>query len=239
MVSFEMNRWTQGLVIILGSMGATVAVLGAALAWGPHHCKLAFPMVIGCAMGSYEGLAGGMFAASAALFAGWLAWSAVQVQISAEEKRATADRVEVGRVLAVDIDSFAEALAAIWKILESLDQSETPDRAKIEGVVYGIERIADDAWLSTSRKMVTALGWERRRSYEDLFTALENLRPFCDVDDFQVYEALDAARNASSYFEDVQPDSSGYFGGLFRRSPKAWSLGYAIEVQAGVADQGD
>jgi hypothetical protein len=86
------RRYAQGLVIILGSIAVTVAVLGAALAWGPHHCKLAFPMVIGCAMGSYEDLAGGMFAAGAALFAGWLAWSAVQVQISAEEKRAAADK---------------------------------------------------------------------------------------------------------------------------------------------------
>jgi hypothetical protein len=83
-----MNRYVQGLLIALGSMAAIVVVLGSALAWGPHHCKLAFPMVIGCAMGSYEDLSGGIFAASAAIFAGWLAWSAVQVQINAEEKRA-------------------------------------------------------------------------------------------------------------------------------------------------------
>ena len=93
-----MEPWKQGLSIILGSIAATVLVLAGALAWGPHHCKLAFPMVIGCAMGSYESLAGGMFAASAALFAGWLAWSGVQVQVSAEERRANADRVEVERV---------------------------------------------------------------------------------------------------------------------------------------------
>jgi hypothetical protein len=94
----SMEPWKQGLSIILGSIAATVLVLAGALAWGPHHCKLAFPMVIGCAMGSYESLAGGMFAASAALFAGWLAWSGVQVQVSAEERRANADRVEVERV---------------------------------------------------------------------------------------------------------------------------------------------
>ncbi len=105
-----MNRWTQGLVIILGSMAATAAVLAGAVAWGPHHCKLAFPMVIGCAMGSYESLGGGMFAATAALFAGWLAWSAVQVQISAEEKRAAADRVEIENVLQGDLDYMAEGL---------------------------------------------------------------------------------------------------------------------------------
>src|SRR5262249_4275064 len=45
--------------IVLGSIAATVAVLADALAWGPHHCKAAFPMVIGCALGSYESLAAG------------------------------------------------------------------------------------------------------------------------------------------------------------------------------------
>src|SRR6266446_4903092 len=136
-----MNRWTQGLIIIVGSTGATALVLAGALAWGPHHCKLAFPMVIGCAMGSYENLAGGMFAASAALFAGWLAWSAVQIQISAEEKRAAADRVEIEKVLHDDLDYMAEALASIWKILADLDQSPPPAdvlTVRLEGVTYGI-----------------------------------------------------------------------------------------------------
>jgi hypothetical protein len=232
-----MNRWTQGLVIILGSMAATAAVLAGALAWGPHHCKLAFPMVIGCAMGSYEGLAGGMFAASAALFAGWLAWSGVQVQVSAEERRTNADRVEVERVLSNDIDSFAEALAAIWKILGDIDQEAPSDPTKINAVIWGIEQITDDAWLSTSRKMVTALGWERRRNFEALFSALETLGRFRNVDDFDVTDALYAVQSASGYCENLQPACSEYFEGLFRRSPKAWSLGYAIKMQAGVADE--
>jgi len=102
-----MSRFVQGLSIIFGSIVATVAVLAAALAWGPHTCKPAFPMVIGCAMGSYESLAGGMVAAGAALFAGWLAWSAVQVQIAAEEKRASAERDEVEAVLQGDLNNLA------------------------------------------------------------------------------------------------------------------------------------
>lgn len=232
-----MKRWTQGVSIVAGSLAVTAAVLASAVAWGPHHCKIAFPMVIGCAMGSYESLAGGMFAAGAALFAGWLAWSAVQVQINAEEKRATADRVEVERVLADDIDRFAEALSAMWKILENLDKSETHDRTQIDAVIWGIRKIANEAWLSTSRKMVTALGWDRRRRYEDLFASLEGLRRFCNADDFVIYDALDAVREASVDFELLNPACSTYFEGLWRRSPKAWSLGYAIEVQAGVADQ--
>lgn len=121
-------------------------------------------MVIGCAMGNLENLAGGLLAASAALFAGWLAWSAVQVQISAEEKRAAADRVEIEDVLQGDLEYLAPGLAAIWKILEGIDQAFPPPTdvlmVKLEGIVFGIGQITKD--IATMRKMVTALGWERR-----------------------------------------------------------------------------
>jgi hypothetical protein len=119
-----MKRWIQGLCIALGSVIVTVAVLAAALAWGPHYCKPAFPMVIGCALGSYESLAAGIIASAAALIAGWLAWSAIQAQIEAEAKRAVADRVEVEEILKQDIDTFADGLAAIWRILDSFDEDE-------------------------------------------------------------------------------------------------------------------
>jgi len=233
-----MKRWMQGLFIVLGLIIVTVAVLAGALAWGPHHCSLTFPVVIGCALGSYESLAGGMIAAGAALVAGWLAWSAVQLQIDAEEKRAIADRIEVEKVLQGDIDNFAEALAAIWKILEGFDVSIEPEvrRTRLEGVIYGIEEIAKETWLSTSRKMVTSLGWKRRRDYEELFEGIERLGRFRDVDDFDVDMALSAVRNVSVYFELMKSDTAQYFEGLFRRTPKAWTLGYAIEVRAGVND---
>src|SRR5205823_11963745 len=124
------------------------------------------------AIGSYEGLSGGMVAAGAALFAGWLAWSGVQVQIAAEERRAAAEKVESERVVKGDLDNFADALGAIWRILVRLQQKE-PDapeidrenpeiRGKLDGVIYGIEEITKDGWLSSSRKMIAALGWERR-----------------------------------------------------------------------------
>jgi hypothetical protein len=115
-------------------------------------------MVVGCAIGSYETLAGGMIAASAALIAGWLAWSGVQTQIEAEEKQATADRVEVEAVLKDDIDWFAEGLASIWKILETHEEGRPFDQNKVEAINYGIENIAKESWLSTSRRMVSVLG---------------------------------------------------------------------------------
>ncbi len=188
-------------------------------------------------MGNYESLAGGMVAAGAALFAGWLAWSAVQVQIAAEERRAAADRIEVEQVLQGDLDTFAEALGAIWKILERYEQAADPqvNRTKLEGVIYGIEQITKEAWLSSSRQMVTALGWQRRRDYDELFAELERLERYRDINAFNVDEALAAVRRVGIEFQRMCPDTARYFEGRFQRAGKAYSLGYAIEVQEGVA----
>jgi hypothetical protein len=234
----SMSRRVQGMSIVLGSLFVAILVLAAAVAWGPHQCALMFPKIIGCAVGHYEGLTGGILAAGTALFAGWLAWSAVQVQIAAKERRAFAERVEVEKVLQADLNHLAEGLSSIWKILLAIDAppSIPPEDARhlLEGVIYGIEKIANIDWLSTSRQMVEKLGWERRRYYNELFQGIERLEQFRDIDNFDVGEALSAVRSASVYFELLRPDSARFFSGLWRHSPKAWTLGYAIAVHAGL-----
>lgn len=231
-----MTRMAQGICILLCSAGISIAAVAAALAWGPHHCTLVFPKIIGCAFGNYEALTSGLIATSAALFAGWLAWSGVQVQIEAEEKRASADRVEVEALLREDVNSFADALASVWRVLDGLDPEATRiDENKIDAVSYGIDAISKENWLSTSRRMVSVLGWDRRRRYEQLFDGLEGLRQFRTIGN--VWEALNAVRNVGTDFEVVRPETSEYLESLSRRSAKAWTLGYAVAKFAGVEEQ--
>jgi hypothetical protein len=154
-----MTRLGQGICILLCSAAISIAAVAAALASGPHHCALVFPKIIGCALGNYEALTSGLIAASATLFAGWLAWSGVQAQIETEEKRASADRAEVEALLREDLDRFADGLGSIWKLLDGLDLEATKiDQDKIDAVSYGIDAISKANWLSTSRRMVTILG---------------------------------------------------------------------------------
>jgi hypothetical protein len=232
------RRCAQGAGIVLGSVFATILMLAAALAWGPHQCKAAFPMIIGCAMGSYESLAGGMLAAGTALFAGWLAWSAVQIQIATAEKRATAERIEVEAVLQDDLDRLAEGLSSIWKILLAIDMPPplSPDNVGelLEGVRYGIDNIANADWIDTSRTMAQSLGRGRRRYYNWLFEGIERLGQFRNIDNFDAIGALNAVRSVSDYFELLRPETARFFIGLWRRSPKAWTLGYAISVRSGL-----
>jgi len=180
-------------------------------------------MVIGCAMGQYESLAGGLIAASAALFAGWLAWSGVQKQIASEERRAAADREEAEKILQQDTHGIAEALGEIRKILEHFDPKSDP--AKMSGIVRGLELIA--LIVGSGRKMVDVLGWERRRLYEQLFDESERLARFRNPDTFDRNEALMAVRAVSVPLELVR---SG-------RLDKFWTVGHAIEVLAGIANE--
>jgi hypothetical protein len=210
--------------------------LGRCFSVGAASLRSGVPKIIGCTLGNYETLASGLIAASAALFAGWLAWSGVQVQIEAEERRASADRVEVEALLREDVDNFAEVLASIWKVLDSLDlQATNFEQSKIEAVSYGIDAISKENWLSTSRRMVTILGWDRRRRYEQLFDGLEGLRQFRTIGN--AWEALNAVKGVSIDFEVLQPETSEYFKGLFRRGGKAWTLGYAVAKFAGMEEQ--
>jgi hypothetical protein len=187
-------------------------------------------------MGNYETLSGGMVAASAALYAGWLAWSGVQVQIAAEERRASADRIEVKQVLQSDLETFVEALGAIWRLLERVDRREGSDASEnvereLTGVFYGIEQITKQGWLSSSREMATRLGWKRRRDYEQLFAGLERLGQVREGD-FEIFEALAAVRSVSIDFEALRPATARYFEGRFRRAGRAETLGGLIERQA-------
>ncbi len=228
-----MKRSTQALIIVAGSLVVGTIVLASALAWGPHQCKAAFPMVIGCAIGSYENLSGGLIAGAAALVAGWLAWSAVQLQIAAEERRASADRIEVEEILKADVDSFAEGLAGVWQVLEELDPEKPIDQEKSDAVIYGICEIAKPSWISSSRRMIGALGWSRRQLYEALLDELERLRGLTEAPVVDVEETLHTVAAAANYFESVLPDTKTYFEGFFRRSGKAWTIGDTVRTMAG------
>lgn len=238
-----MNRAIQGLLLGAFLIGTTVLALGFALTWGPHQgvCKIAFPMIIGCTVANYEGLSSGLIAADAALFAGWLAWSAVQVQVSAEERRANAERESVEAIFHSEIDRLAEALSAVWRILDGYDEAENDqeiNQRKLSGVSYGVEQITEPVRLTLNRKMVDALRWEDRIRYVEVFNALEGLGRFREVVASDVDTILWEVRNVGDLFQMVQPEVGQYFDGLWRRSPKAMTLGEMVHRQAGTETRG-
>ncbi|MGL3104915.1 hypothetical protein [Bradyrhizobium sp. BR 1432] len=202
-----------------------------------------FIKVLGCAIGNYENLAGGLLAADAAIFAGWLAWSAVQMQITADERRASADRVEVEGLLQTEMIEIAEVLAALWRLLEVAHekigaadpQHGLPDlKAEEQAVRYGIEQISRATDIETKYGMASILNWSRRALYQRVFAGLAKLRVRLDDPDFEPWDTLVDVKNISVHVRTVRPETEESFEGFFERAGKAWSLGEAILYQAGM-----
>jgi hypothetical protein len=244
MVASIKNHWLRGAVIVVGSLILSALILASAVAWGPHHCEEHnwSIRIAGCALGSYENLSGGLFAACAAIFAGWMAWTAVQLQISADERRAVADRAEVESELSLDIDTTGEALAAVWKVLDVITDKVDRDLSLAvqsdlfqlcNGVERGITEISRVEWVQTVRNMASGLGWKRRRLFEQLCTSLDHLRSEINDDhDYDPDDLLMTVKRTSYYVRAIDPKTEESFEGLHDRGGKAWSLGYMILIHA-------
>jgi hypothetical protein len=75
------------LIVVLIFLTLTLAQFGVepAKQCAVSLSKAQFPKWVGCMIAAHEGLAGGLIGAGGALFAGWLAWSAVREQIDLQK----------------------------------------------------------------------------------------------------------------------------------------------------------
>jgi hypothetical protein len=78
-------RWMKlpGWLVALGVVLFISAILAIAVLGGTKADCHSVPWyrLPGCSMALYESFSGGLIAAGGALFAGWLAWSAVREQV--------------------------------------------------------------------------------------------------------------------------------------------------------------
>lgn len=85
------------------------------------------PRIIGCALAQYENLTGGLIAAGGALFAGWLAWSAVHQQIEIEKRKVKAAEIaEQSRIadeISRDLSDLMSAQLAGRQLLRRLREN--------------------------------------------------------------------------------------------------------------------
>jgi hypothetical protein len=204
------------------------------------YCELKFPKWLGCVVANHENLAGGLIGAAGTLFAGWLAWTAVQTQMTDARERAQADRIEVEELLSFDVDNIAETLGAIWKVLEAIDDEQTTEvnETRLLAVKTGLSFVTENSWIETAKSMVEVLGWNRRRLYAGLLNSLTELQAYKEITVDEVYgQITNAVAQAAGACELLFPDCSDYFEGRFRRSPKGYSWGYAVLMYADLLDE--
>lgn len=127
----------------------------------------------------------------------------------------------------------------MWRLL--LVEEEKGDRLMpgdtLYGVVWGIERISEGRWINSAKAMIQCLGWSRRIRYQELFGELDGLAVYANKNGIDTSELLNQVRSVADQMEYVEPATSVYFEGLWRRTPKAWTLGMAIYNHAGRGDE--
>ena len=74
------------LAVIVLVDASALSITETAKRCAPSIWQSQWPIYLGCAVAAHEGLAGGLFGAAGALFAAWLAFTAVMEQIAAEKQ---------------------------------------------------------------------------------------------------------------------------------------------------------
>jgi hypothetical protein len=204
-------------------------ILALSEAGGTAGCHWAFPRWFGCVLWTHETLAAGLIGAGGVLIAAWIAWTAVQQQINAEQQRIVADRIEAERLLAEDLTNYADGMAAAWRLLVVVpDPLPEPQawEATREATAYMAGRLSRPEHIANFRAMAEILGWDRRRKYLPLIKGLESLARFSEAASLsEPTDVLNVIRNLADDFEYCLPQTSDYFAGLWRRPHKAISFG--------------
>ena len=113
-------------------------------------------------------------------------------------------------------------------------QVETTHRFR-EATAYMANWLSRPEHIANYRAMASILRWDRRIKYNALIIGLEELRAFSDMDfTWENDQALDVIRRLSVDFELCLPNTSDYFDGLWRRSPKAMTFAMYVNYIAGV-----
>ncbi len=119
------------VVIILAFVDATAMIEDSKRCW-----KLQWPRYIGCAMAAHEGLAAGLIGAAGAIWAAWLAFTAIREQLAAEQEERRTEvalrhqqQIEAKRVAVTALSrAVHSAGAALFIVKRGLARDESTQR---------------------------------------------------------------------------------------------------------------
>jgi hypothetical protein len=114
-----MTRRQQGIGLAIVVVAAIYAVLMFANFWPlDRQCPWVFPKIFGCVLGARETLAGGLVASGGAIFAAWLAWSAVrEARITRSELERRSER-QAFEAIQRELAPLLDLLNVAWRIIE-------------------------------------------------------------------------------------------------------------------------
>jgi hypothetical protein len=168
-LNYAIGAGLIALVLLTLSFVHSYANIEDAKRCAPNIWASQWPKWIGCIMAAHESLAGGLIGGGGVLFAAWLAWDAVQVQLFEERERRRRQQAEAKEVAVVCVAQPVHAAAACLSEIK-----------KALGAPASYEVAADKR---------VALGVTFTRSALDSFTIRESVRDLA-VDDRLPYLAI-------------------------------------------------
>jgi hypothetical protein len=169
-----------GALLGLSLVGLTLCILGLALAGSRNTARLCAPSIfemqlpkwIGCAMATHEGLAGGLIAASGALFAAWLAWHAIMLQIDSDKKLATLKEDSTYEALRSELHPIADMLLLYWRVVDAAVAHRNWRQNGI-ALLRSLHPTPDNMRYSIDRDLAKDLDPLRRRQFVEAMQSLD------------------------------------------------------------------
>jgi hypothetical protein len=168
---------TVGTLLAVVLIAFIVAILALAQSGISDHTKLCSPSLakikwIGCTIATHEGLAGGLIAASGALFAAWLAWCAIMKQIEAAEKLATLKEDSTYEAVRVQLDGVIDVLNQYWRVVDASIKTKEWRKNGIS-LLRSLYPKPNDLHNKIDRDLAKELDPVRRLQFENLMQSLD------------------------------------------------------------------
>lgn len=171
------RRFLIGMIIVLSTLAVTHGALALAEFGGmgtakcePTFVSVKWPMGwarwLGCAMAAHEGLAAGLIGAGGGLFAGWLAYSAIQLQLIEQQSQRTRMQAEAKAAAVLVLAQPIHATASTLMVIEAA--------------------LADDGRKYNELEKLVNLGVTHTKNTLDHFTISEGVRSLA-MDDRLLY----------------------------------------------------
>jgi hypothetical protein len=216
------HRWQ--IVLFAGLLGLAVLALAFAHAWDPNAGSRAkcfetfwtakWPQWIGCAIAAHESLAAGLIGLWAAIFAGWLAYSGIQMQIYEERRKTAIRQIEAKPAAVTAITQAIHAAAGTLLTVIQAQKAQDPRLFSEWDVLIdrGVSFIEDCLDNFTVREAVRDLGIVDRVIYVQIVGTLAsfvtiNRRPSEHLDrKTRLQNRYNALMNLREYLQKFDSD---------------------------------
>ncbi|MDP2334806.1 MAG: hypothetical protein Q8M19_29355 [Reyranella sp.] len=128
-----MKRYVQGTLLGVGLLSVTVGILLLAnVGADKDTCTLAPSLsTVGCFLRSHKELAAGLLTLDAAIFAAWIAWVSVQLQLHYQKLLANTELEQTTDAIRFHLEDHLACLSQVWRVIDlALAETDESDQRR-------------------------------------------------------------------------------------------------------------